>query len=360
MESDGIVFTVLGIAAGLVLGPMLVYGIWRLRSILRIKRAGPAPLLAHRQAIWRDPGAVERLDLAGGPGGAGGAPQPPFTFVEEHMTGSAPSLSVDDARGRRWRVKWGDEVCAETFGARLVWAAGYFVETNYFVPEGRIEGVTELARAHACFDEQRRFQRARFELDEAGVRKQFDEHGWAWHDNPFVGTRELNGLKIMLMLISNWDNKDVRDVARGSNTAIFEYPLPGGGYEARYLIIDWGGSMGRWGTTVITRGKWDCEGYAAQSPQFIAGVGEDGVVQWGYTGQRTADAAAGITVDDVRWLHGYVGRLSDDQLRAGLKASGATPEEVEVFTRVIRDRIDQLRPRVTTLRHPRRPRLPME
>ena len=60
-------------------------------------------------------------------------------------------------------------------------------------------------------------------MDEAGVVKHFDAHGWAWHDNPFVGTPELNGLKILMMLMSNWDNKDVRDVARGSNTAIFEY-----------------------------------------------------------------------------------------------------------------------------------------
>ncbi|MGI9105024.1 MAG: hypothetical protein ACR2G4_02120 [Pyrinomonadaceae bacterium] len=29
--------------------------------------------------------------------------------------------------------------------------------------------------------------------------------------NTFVGSRELNGLKIMLMLTSNWNNKDVRD-----------------------------------------------------------------------------------------------------------------------------------------------------
>ena len=69
------------------------------------------------------------------------------------------------------------------------------------------------------------FQDARFELDEPGVVKHFDEHSWAWNDNPFVGTRELNGLKIVMMLLSNWDNKDVRDVARGSNTAIFEYRM---------------------------------------------------------------------------------------------------------------------------------------
>jgi hypothetical protein len=100
------------------------------------------------------------------------------------------------------------------------------VETAYFLPTGHIDGVTELGRARECVGEDCQFKDARFELDEAGVTKLFDEHGWAWDDNPFVGSRELNGLKIMLMLTSNWDNKDVRDVARGSNTAVFEYALP--------------------------------------------------------------------------------------------------------------------------------------
>ena len=45
------------------------------------------------------------------------------------------------------------------------------------------------------------------------------------------------------MMLSNWDNKDVRDVKRGSNTAIFQTPSEGG-LEDRYLITDWGGSMG--------------------------------------------------------------------------------------------------------------------
>ncbi len=85
-----------------------------------------------------------------------------------------------------------------------------------------------LQRARACISDDATFRDARFELDEAGVVKHFDEHSWAWNDNPFVGTRELNGLKIVIMLLSNWDNKDVRDVARGSNTAIFEHHIARG------------------------------------------------------------------------------------------------------------------------------------
>jgi len=34
---------------------------------------------------------------------------------------------------------------------------------------------------------------ARFELDERGVVKHFDAHGWAWDDNPFVGTERREG-----------------------------------------------------------------------------------------------------------------------------------------------------------------------
>jgi hypothetical protein len=142
------------------------------------------------------------------------------------------------------------------------------------------------------------------------------------------------------MLVSNWDNKDVRDVARGSNTAIFEHRLPDGSTEARYLIIDWGASMGKSGSP-LTRTKWDCEGFAAQSADFVRGV-KDGVVEWGYTGQRTDEATEGIRVGDVRWLYSYLGRVTDGQLREGLLASGATREEADCFTRALRERVAQL------------------
>jgi hypothetical protein len=157
-----------------------------------------------------------------------------------------------------------------------------------------------------------------------------------------VGTAELAGLKVLLMLISNWDNKDQRDVARGSNTAIYVVRVSRWKREAQYLIVDWGGSMGRWGNTVVTRGRWDADGFAAQTPQFVTGVAQD-YVQFGYTGQRTGDARANISVADVRWLCGYLCRITDDQFRAALKASGATAGEVESFTTSLRARIEQLR-----------------
>jgi hypothetical protein len=238
-------------------------------------------------------------------------------------------------------VKWGNEVRSENAAVRLAWACGYFAETTYFVPSGTIEGATDLQRARDCVNDECRFIDARFELEEPGVRKLFEEHSWAWNDNPFVGSRELHGLKIIVMLLSNWDTKDRRDVARGSNTAIFEHRVSRWRHEARYLITDWGGSMGRWGGTIVTRGRWDPAGFEAQTPQFVTGV-DHGTVSFGYTGQRTADVAIGITTRDVAWLHGYLGRITDSQLRDTLEASGATADEIEQFARSLRDRISQL------------------
>ena len=319
----------------------LVFVFWRLRSEWRRRAAGDPPLQSRRSAVWRDPGPAEGLDFAAGPGGRDGAPTPPFRYIDEHTGGSSPCVSVRDAAGRTWRVKWGAEVHTEVFVSRLAWAAGYFVEVNYFIPAGRIVGAGTLQRARPCVDDHGEFRDARFELDEPSVVKHFDEHSWAWDDNPFVGTRELNGLKIVMMLVSNWDNKDVRDVARGSNTAIFEYRMDRDALEARYLIIDWGAALGTWGSNVLSRGRWDCAAFAAQNDQFVQGVENDTVV-WGYRGQRTADAVTGISRSDVRWLYKYVGGISDEQIAAGLRAAGGTESEIADFTRALRDRLDRL------------------
>lgn len=330
--------------ACIIAGFILVHLGWLAIGAYRINRAGPRRLRASTHVVWRDPGNVARLDIASGPGGPDGAPAPPFTFIEEHSNGSQPCVAVKDARGRLWRVKWGNEVRSENVAVRLAWACGYFAETTYFIHEGTIDGAEGLQRAKDCIGEDCRFTEARFELEDPEVRMLFEEHSWAWNDNPFLDTRELHGLKVLTMLLSNWDTKDRRDVARGSNTAIFEHRLSRWRREARYLIIDWGGSMGRWGNNIVTRGRWDLEGFEAQTPQFVAGVQDGPVqfVQFGYSGQRTADVAQGIRVSDVEWLYRYLGHITDEQLRETLAASGADEDETDRFARALRERIAQL------------------
>ena len=335
---DKTLLYILLVVAGVLTGNWIVRVVWRLISAFRVaKKTAGKPEPSGRPVLWRDPGEIEKLDLFHGPGGPLGKPEPPFRFMEEHSTGSSPSLSVRDARNRVWRIKWGDEVNTETFCTRFAWACGYFVETTYFLSEGKIEGVKELDRASKCLDENCCFREARFELDEKGLNKSFEENSWSWNDNPFVRTKELNGLKILFMLFSNWDNKDQRDVARGSNTAIFRCEN-----ELRYLIIDWGASMGKWGTSFVSRGKWDCQGFASQNPGFLKRK-PDGSLAWGYLGQRTEDISDGVIIDDVRWFYQYAGRISDNQIRDALKASGADAAVTDCFTRALRERLEMLR-----------------
>jgi hypothetical protein len=229
--------------------------------------------------IWRNPGPVERLDLAGGSGGKANAPQSPYTFIEEIEGGTKAKVKVRDARGTIWSVKWGHEVNSEIFASRLAWAAGYFTLPAYFVPNGKIEGVTHAGRAADRLAPDGSFTAARFQAWEPNFLK---GRNWAWNYNPFLGSKELHGLKIVVMLTSNWDAKDARDVDVGTNTAIIDYGAPAG-RELRYLIADWGGSMGRWGMAGFVRNKWDCEGYSSQTSEFVKGV-KDGRVVWGFSG----------------------------------------------------------------------------
>ena len=73
-----------------------------------------APIQPGKPLLWADPGAVEKLDLASGVGGRTGAPKPPFTFLQESLSGSNPKVRVKDANGVEWTAKFGTEVNAET------------------------------------------------------------------------------------------------------------------------------------------------------------------------------------------------------------------------------------------------------
>ena len=314
--------------------------VWHLHGVWRIHRAGPRPLLATRHRIWHDVQREHANDLRYGPGGAAYVPEPPFAFVEELLTGSHPGVSVRDRKDRLWRVKWGAEAKPEAFCVRFAAACGYFAEVTHYVASGRIDGVTSLTRARGMVAEDGSFSDARFELEDRTVRMLFDEHSWAWNDNPFVGTRQLDGLKIVVMLLSNWDSKDRRDVSRGSNTAIFEFASSRFSTEARYLITDWGGAMGKWGATVVSRGRWDAEGFEEQTASFVAGV-HDGVVDFGYQGQRS-EIGRGIPVAHVRWFYRKVRRITEPALHQGLVASGGSEEDAARFARALMMRIEAL------------------
>ncbi len=281
--------------------------------------------------LWRDPGPVAALDLRAGPVPAL-APRPPFRFLKEKQGGFNPKVVVADAAGRRYVVKFGGEVHAEVFASRLVWACGFQVEPSFYVPHGRIEGVHGLGRARRFVAADGTFRSARFK----GPHERWKKVGaWRWDRNPFLGTRPLAGLKILTMLLSNWDDKDARDVRLGPNTGILLESRSG---RRLYAVTDWGTSLGRWGG-VPTR--WNCAQYAAQSPRLL--LGTDGrVARWGVE-SFAQPISTDLTVDDIRWLMRRLGHVSDRQLRDALAAAGASPDEQSCFARGVRVRIERLR-----------------
>ena len=163
-----------------------------------------------RAVIWRDPGRVPSLNLLYGAGGKQHAPDPKgtFAFLKEDLLATSPKFDVVDRQGVEWKVKLGEEPQSETAAARFLWAAGYFVDEDYYLPELTVTGAPKLHRGEAFVSPSGTIRGARLERKLTGVEKQ---GSWDWFENPFANTRELNGLRIMMALLNNWDLKDVNN-----------------------------------------------------------------------------------------------------------------------------------------------------
>jgi hypothetical protein len=270
--------------------------------------------------LWRDtdPG---RLDLSAGPGGRAMRPATQrLQLIKEEKGGYSKKFRVRDARGREWVAKVGKEAQSETAAVRLVWAAGYVTEINYLVPRVTIPG-------------RGMFENVRFEARPKNV-KRLDE--WSWKQNPFKGTRELEGLKVLMVMLNNWDLKD------SNNVVIY---APGGreGAELRYVVSDLGATFGKEGGGPgflwrITRSRNEPEDFA--DTKFIDKV-EGGYVDFHYTGKNKG-LVDKVRVEHARWMGERLSRLTDGQLIAIFRSANYTTSETRLLTRVIRARINEL------------------
>jgi hypothetical protein len=303
------------------------------------KAAGTADrALGIPQVLWRAPHPMSVEDWTCGPSGCNQAPKPPFQFVKEDLSGSNLKVSVRDANGREWDVKFGGEAIPEVFAPRYLNALGYRGETTYFVRSGKIEGVHGLRRAHYVVHKDGTFRNGRFERRNQPDFEFLKDQTWAWDNNPFKGSHELGGLKVVMMLLSNWDAKDGRDGPE-SNNAVFR-ATGANGPELDFVVFDWGASLGQWGGK-NRRDKSDCSGYWVDTPHFVERTGQNGL-QWGYSGKRGEDIKRGVSIDDIRWLTPYLSTITKEQLQAGLKASGATDRQATCWASAIDNRTRQL------------------
>jgi len=311
---------------------------WLLATLILAAAIPPCAGSDPHRILWQAPGKITLDDWIWGPGGEARAPQPPFEFLEEDFNGTNAKIKVRDAKGDHWIVKFGGENHSDVFASRLLHAMGYVTEPSYFVAGGVVTGAHDLRRARPFIARDGSFSYARFKLRDHKMLVHADGQTWSWNDNPFVGMPELNGLKILMMLTSNWDAKDSRD-RQGSNTSV--YSKPGSAENQLYYAFDdWGAAMGKWGG-FFKREKWDPAGYRQQTKSF-ARVTSGQTIEWGYRGKHGKDITSGIAPGDIRWLLTYLSPVTDEELRAGLRASGAREPDIDVYARSIRDRIAQL------------------
>jgi hypothetical protein len=237
-------------------------------------------------------------------------------FIKEEKGGYSKKFRISDAAGNEWVAKVGKEAQSETAAVRLVWAAGYETEVNYLVPRLTIPGKGT-------------FQNVRLEA-RPDSEKRLDE--WKWKDNPFIGSRELQGLKVMMLLLSNWDIKD------SNNKIIAEQ----GTDQPRYIISDLGATFGKTGHLPFfwrfNRSRNKPTDYAKAS--FIEDVNRN-VVDFRYGG-RNRGIFKDITVDQAKWIGDLLSRLSARQIQDAFRAANYTPSEQRLLTQSVLNRIDEL------------------
>jgi hypothetical protein len=266
--------------------------------------------------LWREPTDIESRDLLRGAGGEAMKPDvSKVTFLEQKQGGYSTKYLVRDAAGNEWIAKLGKEAQSDTAANRLVWAVGYETEIAYLIPGLTIEG-------KGTFENVRLEARPK-DLERIGA--------WKWDDNPFNGTPQLQGLKIMMLLINNWDVKDANNqilAPRDESTAE---------KELRYIISDLGGSFGKTGG-VISRSRNKPSDFV--KAKFIESANGN-VLRFYYRG-KNKKLFDSITVEDARWIGNWLGRLSEEQIKDAFRAANYSQEEVEALSTAIRMRIKPL------------------
>jgi hypothetical protein len=267
--------------------------------------------------LWQEPVDIEARNLLTGAGGDAMKPDlSKVTFIKEESGGGySTKYRVQDGAGNEWVAKVGKEAQSETAANRLVWAVGYESEIVYLVPSLTIEGKGT-------------FENVRLEARPKDIKR---ESEWSWSDNPFKGSKELQGLKIMMVLINNWDMKD------SNNQILVAKNEVNGAPELRYIISDLGGTLGKTGG-IFSRSRNKPSDFV--KAEFIDGV-KHNVIDFHYSGKNKA-LFEGITIEDGRWISGWLKKLTDDQLKDAFRAANYSDEDVDALAQSMRERIDLL------------------
>ena len=293
--------------------------------------------------LWTDPGEIRSRDLYYGPGGREDEPHGVVQFLEEDNDGTSPKFDVEDKDDRRWKAKLGEEAQPETVATRLLWAVGFNTNETYFVQDLKVEGLPRLHRGQQFVREGGDVCQVRLQRHDKGKKSGI----WSWRKNPLKGSREFNGLRVMMALISNWDVKDE------NNAVYIEKTEP---QQRFYEVSDLGASFGMTGKSYTdARAKNNLGAY--RHAKFVSKVTANYVdfnfpthppflfmfnLPFFVSKVRTRWIGRHIPRSDAKWMGTLLSQLSSQQLHDAFRAAGYSAAEVDGYVEALQRRINQL------------------
>ena len=296
--------------------------------------------------LWRNPTDIRVRNLFYGPGGKEHEPRGTFRFTKEDLDGTNPKFFVRDQDGVKWKIKLGTEARPETVASRLVWAVGYFANEDYFLANLKVMSMpTHLHRGQKYVSADGSIHNVRLKRYLDGEEK---TGVWQWSQSPFARTRELNGLRVLMALMNNWDLTDENNASYAEDSSAPPQHI--------YLVTDLGSAFGagrltwplvraRGNLSTFRRSKFvtktttdyvDFETPARPSFFFLATPREFAhKLRLRWIGRR-------IPRSDARWIGQLLAQLSPQQIRDAFRAAQYPPDQVEGFAAVVESRIVEL------------------
>jgi hypothetical protein len=263
------------------------------------------------------------------------------------MAGTSLKFDVRDLAGKRWKAKLGLEARPETAAARLLWAVGYSANENYLFPRLQVKNLPlKLNRGQDLTDSSGDIHDVRLQRHPKGYKR---GGNWNWRHNPFYGTREFNGLRVMMGLIGNWDLKD-------DNNAILEREKEDG--PNVYEVSDVGTAFGTAGKSYTdARSKGNRAAYAHN--RLIAHVRLDDIDlnfprcppaiellegEWKFYFHQVKLRWIGqkIPRQDAKWIGSLLAQLTREQIQDAFRAAGYSEPEIEAYAETVISRIQEL------------------
>ena len=283
---------------------------------IAIRAPEHAPSSEQIRELWVDPGDQPR-DLFWGTGGQKYAPAAAavYRFDTRDDTGFSSSYDVTDPNGVEWSAKIGPEAQTEVVVSRLLWGIGYHQPPIYYLPSWTLERDGQ----------QRKESEARFrpKLKELERLKEY----WWWQQNPFVGTRQLSGLLVVLMMLNSTDLKN-------DNNSIYKLQEAWDGADRWFVVRDVGAALGETGK-MYPRRNW-LEGFEKHG--FITAVDGDSV-DFDYRGLHR-ELISMIHPPDVQWAAQRMQRLTDAQWHDAFRAGNYSDADAGRFIRRLKQKID--------------------